>query len=101
MFLFPNILIATAALCAKLNSLRNELPRGEKMTKCSNANIGTYGHECGKPAMWAGTHKSGHVQFFCLRCRAEGDEARGVIKWQPCEAVEASLNPAISLVSLI
>lgn len=32
MFLFPNILIAIAALCARLVSVRNELPRSEKMT---------------------------------------------------------------------
>ena len=33
MFLFPNILIAIAALCARLVSVRNELPRSEKMSK--------------------------------------------------------------------
>jgi len=32
MFLFPNILIAIAALHARLGSVRNELPRSEKMT---------------------------------------------------------------------
>ena len=25
--------------------------------KCHNANHGTFGHECGKPAAWVGTNK--------------------------------------------
>ena len=36
MFLFPNILIAIAALRANLGSLRNELPRSEKMIGSAN-----------------------------------------------------------------
>ena len=54
--------------------------------KCTNANRGTFNHECGKPALWIGIHHSGHAQAFCLRCRAEGDEARTVATWTPYSA---------------
>lgn len=57
-------------------------PQGVSPERCTNANRGTYGHECGKPAAWAGTHKSGHVQLFCDRCKEQGDEARPVVTWR-------------------
>lgn len=44
---------------------------------CSNANRGTFGHECGKPATWLGTTKSGFQSGRCDRCRIEGDERYG------------------------
>lgn len=56
------------------------------MTRCTNANIGTFNHECGKPASWAGTHPSGHVQHFCDDCRDRGDEARPVASWRALTA---------------
>lgn len=51
------------------------------MTRCTNAEPGTFNHECGRPATWAGTRRSGHVQNFCDRCRAEGWERHGVVEW--------------------
>lgn len=57
--------------------------------KCANSEAGWYNQECGKPAMWIGTHASGHRQAFCLACRAEGREARGVKKWEPCEPLQS------------
>ena len=44
---------------------------------CSNANRGTYGHECGKPAAWLGTRPNGFQSGRCDRCRREGDERFG------------------------
>lgn len=50
--------------------------------RCTNSEPGTFNHECGKPASWAGTRKSGHVQHFCSACKVEGWERHGVVAWQ-------------------
>lgn len=50
---------------------------------CHNADSGTYGHECGKPATWLGTDEDGFAMGFCDRCKAHGSEARGVVRWEP------------------
>lgn len=50
--------------------------------RCHNAEPGTFSHECGRPAAWIGTKASGFRSGFCLRCRAEGFEARGIAKWE-------------------
>jgi hypothetical protein len=44
--------------------------------KCHNAELGTYGHECGKPAMWLATKPNGFQSGFCDACRYDGYEAR-------------------------
>jgi hypothetical protein len=49
---------------------------------CHNANRGTYGHECGKPATWLGTKASGFKSGFCSACKADGDEARECVAWE-------------------
>lgn len=61
--------------------------------KCHNANHGTFGHECGKPATWIAVkpHLSdmgapmAHVYRvgFCDECKEHGDERHGVIRWEP------------------
>jgi len=51
--------------------------------KCHNANPGTYGHECGKPAQWIGTSSSGFRAGYCVKCRATGSEARQCVAWEP------------------
>lgn len=51
--------------------------------KCHNAQNGTYGHECGKPAQWIGTTSSGFQCGFCDSCKTSGHEARKVVKWSP------------------
>jgi hypothetical protein len=53
--------------------------------RCSNAQIGSFNHECGRPASFQGTHASGHKQWFCGECRTYGHEARGVKSWLPIE----------------
>jgi hypothetical protein len=50
--------------------------------RCSNANFGTYGHECGKPATWTATGRKG-IQNFCDKHKEEGDEAQGYELWSP------------------
>lgn len=50
--------------------------------KCHNAEPGTYGHECGKPAQWLGTNQNGHQSGFCDYCRHHGHEARTYNQWQ-------------------
>lgn len=55
--------------------------------KCHNANCGTYGHECGKPATWLGTSARGFVAGFCDDCKVRGDERHGCT-WQHIPKVE-------------
>lgn len=50
--------------------------------KCHNAEPGTYGHECGKPAVWIGTAKSGFKSGYCDDCKKRGYEARSVKEWE-------------------
>jgi len=49
---------------------------------CHNAQRGTFGHECGKPATWIGTKASGFRSGFCDHCKAHGDERIGFGSWQ-------------------
>lgn len=51
--------------------------------KCHNAQPGTYGHECRKPATWIGTHPSGWQSGYCDACKANGYETRECVKWTP------------------
>ena len=58
--------------------------------KCHNANRGTFGHECGKPATWIATKAaewkmSADPLFrvgFCDDCKEHGDERHGVLSWE-------------------
>lgn len=49
---------------------------------CHNAEPGTYGHECGKPATWLGTKPSGFAMGYCDPCKEHGAEAVDVTAWQ-------------------
>lgn len=55
---------------------------------CHNANRGTYGHECGKPAVWNADKPSSlycgtpFTSSFCDRCKLTGDEAREFSNWR-------------------
>lgn len=51
--------------------------------KCHNADYGTYGHECGKPATWIGMTAKGRRSGFCDRCKAVGDERTQFVRWEP------------------
>ena len=50
--------------------------------KCHNAQPGSFGHECGRPATWIGTKRNGFRSSFCDRCKEHGWEAAGFIHWQ-------------------
>jgi hypothetical protein len=54
--------------------------------RCTNANHGTFGHECGKPARWVGVQRSGWHQAFCGHCRDHGDEARPCVSFHEIAA---------------
>jgi len=49
--------------------------------KCHNAEPGTYGHECGKPAVWIGTDANGFASGFCDDCKRNGWERHGMVSW--------------------
>ena len=53
--------------------------------KCHNAEPGTYGHECGKPAAFIGTTANGFRSGYCAACRDRGYEARGVVNWESAQ----------------
>lgn len=55
--------------------------------KCTNAEPGTFNHECGRPAVWMGTKANGFRSGFCEECKHEGTEARSVSTWDRIEPV--------------
>lgn len=55
---------------------------------CTNAQTGTFNHECGLPGQWIGGRPS-RIQagktfraVFCGHCKEHGHEARGMTEWQ-------------------
>lgn len=54
---------------------------------CHNAEPGTYGHECSKPAVWLGTSAKGHVSGFCDDCKQHGYERHEKVSWVRWEGV--------------
>ena len=50
---------------------------------CHNAEPGTYGHECSKPATWLGLRPNGSWIGYCDACKADGTEARQSREWAP------------------
>ena len=50
--------------------------------RCTNAEPGSYGHECGEPAGIIGSRADGGQACFCSACRALGSEARRYSDWQ-------------------
>lgn len=61
--------------------------------KCHNANGGKGSlHECGKPATWLGTKRTGWQSGFCDRCKEKGDEAKHFASWERLAPKEALPN---------
>jgi len=55
---------------------------GRLWPRCVNAEPGTFGHECGKPATFIGTNaNSGAQACFCADCKEHGHEARCFGDW--------------------
>ena len=59
-------------------------PRGRSRfwPRCTNAEPGSYGHECGEPAGFIGSGADGGQSCFCSACKAHGAEARRYSDWQ-------------------
>ena len=53
---------------------------------CHNAEPGTYGHECSKPAQWIATKPNGFASGFCDDCKRNGWERHGFTSWQRKES---------------
>jgi hypothetical protein len=53
------------------------------MKRCTNAEPGTYNHECGKLAQWEATKPNGFTTHFCDQCKQTGTEARPYTTWKP------------------
>ena len=60
---------------------------------CHNAQPGTFGHECGKPAKWVGTKENGFQCGFCNDCKETGHEARQYGNWTAFERVKNTPGP--------
>ena len=82
---------------AQLSDFQNKWTRGARPLsgECNNAQPGTFGHECGKPATWVGTIASVATTdgvfhgCFCDDCKERGWEAREVKVWTPITRGEA------------
>ena len=59
------------------------LPRADGRHRCVNAEPGTYGHECGKPATWIGTTATGWQGCYCDHCKEHGHEGRRCVSYAP------------------
>ena len=59
-------------------------PRGSSRIwpRCTNAEPGSYGHECGEAAGFIGSRADGGQSCFCATCKAQGSEARHYADWQ-------------------
>jgi hypothetical protein len=69
----------------------SDLPKNLYATDglCHNANVGTFNHECGKPATWVGVWRT-NLSFgsgFCDHCMEHGDEAVNFTNWRRLECV--------------
>lgn len=61
---------------------------------CHNAQPGTFGHECGKPATWVGTKANGFKCGFCDQCKWSGHEARPDGNW--VRTAPATVTPQVA-----
>jgi hypothetical protein len=60
--------------------------------KCGYAHPGTYGHECGRPALFAGARpsdKTANGVFYAARCAEckdlTGPDNHGITRWEPLD----------------
>ena len=49
---------------------------------CHNAQIGSFNHECGKPATWIGRKENGYECGFCDWCKENGHESPPFKSWR-------------------
>lgn len=67
---------------------RVEPSHGQPWPRCVNAEPGTFGHECGKPAVFIGTNTiSGTQGCFCAACKEIGYDASPYGQWQELPSI--------------
>jgi len=71
-------------------------PRGSSRIwpRCTNAEPGSYGHECGEPAGFIGSNEDGDQACFCSACKTQGSEARRHSHWQALPTMEQENSAA-------
>src|SRR5215204_6227579 len=69
--------------------------------RCHNANRGTYGHECSRPATWIGTSRAGFRSGYCSHCKEHGDEARECVAWEARECVAWDVTMTVSSIMIL
>jgi hypothetical protein len=69
----------------------------DKPARCINAEPGTYGHECGKPARWIGTDANGFRACYCDDCKNHGTDGRRVKAWAAIAPPAAPTVPFVDL----
>ena len=59
-------------------------PRGNSRfwPRCTNAEPGSYSHECSEPAGFVGSRADGGQACFCFACNEHESEARRYSHWQ-------------------
>ena len=70
-------------------------PRGSSRIwpRCTNAEPGSYGHECGEQAGFIGSRADGGQSCFCSGCKAQGSEARRYSDWQALPTMAQGIAP--------
>jgi hypothetical protein len=70
-------------------------PRGSSRIwpRCTNAEPGSYGHECGEQAGFIGSRADGGQSCFCSACKAQGSEARRYSDWQALPTMAQGIAP--------
>jgi hypothetical protein len=51
--------------------------------RCVNSELGWFNQECGRDAVFVGTHKDGHESCYCAPCAEHGIEARRAVGLRP------------------
>ena len=71
-------------------------PRGSSRIwpRCTNAEPGSYGHECGEPAGFIGSNADGGQACFCSTYKAQGSEARRYTDWMALPTMGLADNAA-------
>ena len=71
-------------------------PRGSSRIwpRCTNAEPGSYGHECGEAAAFIGSRPDGGQSCFCSACKAHGSEAQRYALWQELPTMGRADNAA-------
>ena len=67
--------------------------------RCTNAEPGSYGHECGEPASFIGSRADGGQSNFCFACKERWFEARCYSDWQALPTMGQGDSVADSIIA--